>query len=75
MENVSEVTVYGEKNTIIGNIVCAKVKLDNEEIEAEFAPYLKKYCSKKLEKYKIPVKVAISDNIDISERFKKVRKY
>ena len=35
--NVREVTVYGEKNPITGNIVCAKVSLSNDEDQKAFA--------------------------------------
>ena len=74
MDNVADVIVFGEKNQIMGNIVCVRVKLDNEENEAEFGLRLKKYCSGKLVKYKVPVRVIISDNIDYGKRFKKVRR-
>ena len=59
MENVSDVSVYGEKNPIIGNIVCARVTLINHEGVKDFTVRLKQYCHKRLQRYKIPVKVAI----------------
>ena len=31
MKNVVEVIVYAEKNYLIGNILCAKVRLSNDE--------------------------------------------
>lgn len=73
MENVSDVTVYGEKNPITGNIVCAKVKLKNNEGHKEFIIRLKNFCREKLQSYKIPVKVSIVDETQYSERFKKSR--
>lgn len=73
MENVAEVTVYGEKNPITGNIVCARVKLLRDEDHKSFVHRLKKYCRERLERYKIPVKVKILDEKQHSERFKKVR--
>jgi len=73
-DNVSEVTVYGEKNPIMGNIVCAKISLLKDEDHKEFASKLKKFCKTKLENYKIPVRVFVDDNKQHSERFKKVRK-
>jgi len=74
MENVADVIVFGEKNRIMGNVVCAKVKLDSCEKEAEFSLRLKRYCTGKLHKYKVPVRVIISDRIDYGARFKKVRR-
>jgi len=74
MDNVAEVTVYGEKNPIIGNIVCAKVRLINHEDQKKFAMRLKKYCRRRLESYKVPIKVKVVYEKQYSERFKKVRK-
>ncbi|MBW2975621.1 fatty acid--CoA ligase family protein [Candidatus Woesearchaeota archaeon] len=73
MEEVSEVTVYGEKNVIMGNIVCADVTLNKEEKPREFSKRLREYCSKKLEDYKVPIKVRITSEDQHSERFKKIR--
>ena len=74
MDNVAEVTVYGEKNPIIGNIVCAKVRLINHEDQKKFVTRLKKYCRRRLESYKVPIKVKVVYEKQYSERFKKVRK-
>lgn len=73
-ENVGEVTVYGEKNPIVGNIVCADVRmLTKNETTNELSVRLKKYCRERLEKFKVPVKISIVDRKQHSERFKKVR--
>jgi acyl-coenzyme A synthetase/AMP-(fatty) acid ligase len=45
MNNVAEVTVYGEKNLITGNIVCSRIRLINEENQKEFKSKLLKHCS------------------------------
>jgi len=73
IENVDDVTVYSEKNPIVGNIVCAQIKLHNPENTKEFTNRLKTYCRKKLKNYKVPVKVFISDEEQFSERLKKRR--
>ena len=73
MENVEEVMVYGEKNPITGNIVCARVKLHKDEDSKTFNIRLKKYCSDRMEKYKVPVKIKIVEEKLYSERFKKIR--
>jgi len=74
MKNVVEVTVYGEKNPIMGNVVCAKVRLKDDEDKKEFTKRLKTYCKKTLQSFKIPVKVIIEDTAQYNERFKKTRK-
>ena len=73
MDNVAEVTVYGEKNSIMGNIVCAKVRLTKNENKKSVISYLKKHCRKRLQNYKVPVKIKIVGEKQYSERFKKIR--
>lgn len=73
MTNIAEVTVYSEKNSITGNIVCAKVSLLNNEEPKKFPSKLKKFCREKLESYKIPVKIKIINEKQHSDRFKKIR--
>ncbi|MBI4559139.1 MAG: long-chain fatty acid--CoA ligase [Candidatus Hydrogenedentes bacterium] len=72
--NVSEVTVYGEKNPLVGNIVCAKVTLQEPEDPKQFAVRLKKFCRERLQSYKVPVKVAVVETKQHTERFKKARR-
>ena len=73
IDNVAEATVYGEKNPIMGNIVCAKVDLKMYEDNKEFTQRLKMYCSERMKKFKVPVKVYISNEKHYTERFKKKR--
>lgn len=71
MENVADVTVYGKKNPVTGNIICADVNLIKEENINEFRQKLKSYCREKLQSYKIPSKINIVKEQKIGERFKK----
>mgnify|MGYP000707583789 CR=1 FL=1 len=48
-KNVRDVIVYGERNAIIGNAVCAKISLLNDEDHKNFVIGLKKHCNSKLE--------------------------
>ncbi len=73
MENVADVIVHGEKNPIIGNIVCATVTLQEPEESGDFNARLKVFCRERLQPYKIPVKVKIVDAFQHSERFKRMR--
>ncbi len=73
VDNVAEVTVYGEKNAIIGNIVCAKVSLVEEEDQKVVAVRVRKCCRERLEHYKVPVKVIVRVEKLHSGRFKKIR--
>jgi acyl-CoA synthetase (AMP-forming)/AMP-acid ligase II len=49
LEGVEDVTVYAEKNYLLGQVVCAKIKGRIEGV--------KEHCRKHLESYKIPVKI------------------
>ncbi|MDQ3006231.1 MAG: fatty acid--CoA ligase family protein, partial [Chloroflexota bacterium] len=71
--NVADVTVYGEKNPITGNIVCANVRLLEPEDTKAAILRIKKYCRAHMPTYKVPVKVKIVDEEMHGERFKKMR--
>ena len=73
MENVAEVIVYGEKNPITGNIVCANILLLEPENTKSAILRIKKYCREQMPTFKVPVKVNIVDEEMHSERFKKMR--
>jgi long-chain acyl-CoA synthetase len=77
LEDVADVTVFGEKNPITGNIVCADVLPTLELVGPErksFITKVKRHCRENLENYKVPVKVNLVTNQQYSERFKKIRK-
>jgi acyl-CoA synthetase (AMP-forming)/AMP-acid ligase II len=74
MENVAEVLVYGERNAIMGTIVCAKVRLrDGENDASAFPSKLKQFCQSRMEPYKIPVRILVEEKELSTERFKKGR--
>lgn len=74
LDGVADVTVYGEKNQLLGSIVCAKVKLARPEQVDEFSRRLRTYCKDRLDKYKIPLKVTLSDDLQVDSRSKKTRR-
>ncbi len=73
MDNVLDVAVFKEANMITGNIPCARVTLKAPEDLQAFTHRLKQYCSQRLDRYKIPVKVRISEQVLYSDRFKRMR--
>jgi acyl-coenzyme A synthetase/AMP-(fatty) acid ligase len=74
MAGVADATVYGEKNQLLGNIVCAKVQLARPESVEDFLFRLRIYCKLRLDKYKIPMKVTLSDDMQVDARSKKMRR-
>lgn len=70
---VLDVTVRGEKNALMGEIVVAYVLTkDNIDINALKENILKE-CNACLENYKVPVRLRFIEKIQFSERFKKTR--
>ncbi len=75
LENVSDAVVFGEKNHMLGNMVCAKVLLKNHESLENFRKRLYGFCINRLERYKIPQKIEIASNgLPSNARFKKIRR-
>lgn len=72
-EGIADVTVYAEKNPILGNIVAASISVTNEVDKANFIRHLKKYCNSKLQNYKVPVKIYFSTKNHHTIRYKKLR--
>ncbi len=72
-ENVAEVSVYGEKNPLVGNIVCARVRLKRDDPSGDFAARLKSFCRSHMQPYKVPVKILLTSESQYSERYKKMR--
>jgi len=73
LDFVIDVEVHAEKNMILGNIVCAKVKIDNQSDINDVEGKIKSYCRSKLEAFKIPIKLKLVEQNIHSFRFKKIR--
>jgi long-chain acyl-CoA synthetase len=73
MEGVTDATVYAERNAITGQIVAARLNVDGSTTESQLKREVRKFCKGKLEPYKIPVKVKLTEGAQFSGRFKKLR--
>lgn len=74
MDEISDVKVYGEKNAILGNIVCADVvvysnALDNNTIQKR----IYNYCLTRVDRYKIPMKIKVCEKL-FNDRYKKEKR-
>jgi long-chain acyl-CoA synthetase len=74
MDGVEDVTVSGEPNPIVGQIVKARVKLNTGETASEFKQRMRASCRGRLPGHKIPQKVTIVSGSMLGERFKKMRR-
>lgn len=76
LEYIIDVMVYGEFNSITGQMVCAKIVLNEifstQYNEIEIKKLIKEHCKKQLEKFKIPVKIYFTKSIGFTNRFKKL---
>ena len=74
MPEIAEVSVYGEKNAIVGEIVCAAVRLRKPRDARDFQRDLRQFCRRRLQEFQIPVRIRLVENALHGERFKKNRR-
>jgi acyl-CoA synthetase (AMP-forming)/AMP-acid ligase II len=74
MPEVAEVSVYGEKNAIMGQIVCAAVRLRESHDARRFHHELRQFCRQRLQDFQIPVRVRLVERAMHGGRFKKNRR-
>lgn len=74
MDNVRDASVHRENNRLLGSVVALNVSLYKDEAMSSFKSRMREYCRVRLESYKIPVVIKFVDNIEVSDRYKKLRK-
>lgn len=74
MENVDDVVVFGADHPIIGKVVVAKLKLSKTETLRELKSRVLQFCKNRLQPYKIPGKILITDESTYNERYKRMRR-
>jgi len=70
---VGDATVSGRRNHVTGQVVTALVKLTERLDAREVAERVRAHCRGRLEAYKVPLLVEVSDDDQHSDRFKKIR--
>ncbi|MGH9183974.1 MAG: class I adenylate-forming enzyme family protein [Acidimicrobiales bacterium] len=73
MDGVEDVTVSGEPNALVGQIVAARVKLSPTEPADGFRNRLRHFCKGKLEPFKVPQRIELVDHPLHGARYKKLR--
>ncbi len=74
MEGVEDVVVFGQDHPITGKIVVAKFKLREDEPLSKLKARMLSYCKEKLQPYKIPSKIYLTDETTFNARFKRMRR-
>lgn len=70
---VEDVMVYGEKNLIMGKIVCARIVLKEPANIRDSRISILKLCRERLQPYMVPVKIEFVPFIEQSHRLKRKR--
>jgi acyl-CoA synthetase (AMP-forming)/AMP-acid ligase II len=71
---IADCLVYGEMNALTGHIICADIVPNNPATtRAEFRKHLYEFLAGRVERFKIPSRIRIVDEIARSDRFKKSR--
>ncbi len=73
IENISDVSVYGIPNPIMGHVVAARINLFEDEPAQAVKKKIRRHCKDRLETFKIPASVEVTKEKLVSDRFKKVR--
>ena len=74
-DNICEVTVVGAPHPVMGNVVKARISLDQPEDQFALAERLRKFCIERMARYKVPVKYEIvTRDTHSTLRFKKMRR-
>ena len=70
---VRDAIVKKEENPVLGNVVICEVAINEGVLPKEIKKEIKSHCKEKLEKYKRPIKIKISENTFDTDRFKRKR--
>ena len=73
MPHVKEVVVKGKPNPVTGNIVIASFVIESDEDRRALYRRMVNFCSQRLESFKIPKVISISNKTFVSDRLKKSR--
>ncbi len=73
MEGVEEAVVSAEPSPLTGHLVCATVRLIEDEPLPEFRKRMRRHCRDRLPRYMVPQKVVLSETSLRSGRHKKQR--
>lgn len=70
---VADCVVYGEPNAITGQMVCADIRPSRPIDKAELRREIHAFLSPRVERFKVPGRLRLVEDVEASERFKKKR--
>jgi acyl-CoA synthetase (AMP-forming)/AMP-acid ligase II len=73
LDEIEDALVCSEKNAILGNIIVAKIKSNNNYDKKDFIKKVRSFCKSKLSLFKIPQRFVVVSEIQYGHRYKKNR--
>lgn len=76
LPEVAEAEVFGQENALVGNMVCARIRLSESVSQLpkkQIKLLIKQHCLALLESFKVPAKLVFDESEQFSARFKKQR--
>ena len=73
IDNVTDATVRGEPNAILGHVVTARLNLERPEDPDRLTRRVRTFCRERLASYKIPLRVEVAAEGQYGARYKKAR--
>jgi acyl-CoA synthetase (AMP-forming)/AMP-acid ligase II len=74
LHGVVDVVVSGEPHLLLGEIVAAKVQMDDPIPSMEMKKRLREHCRGRLQSFMVPTKVQVVTEGQVNARFKKIRR-
>jgi acyl-coenzyme A synthetase/AMP-(fatty) acid ligase len=71
---VADCMVYAQSNAITGQVAAADIVIKEGNNDPGIKKLIRKFCSQRLDLYKVPAKINIVDRTNYTERFKKIRR-
>jgi acyl-CoA synthetase (AMP-forming)/AMP-acid ligase II len=75
VDGVAEATAYGEKNALLGSIVCARIRPSTAGDPEDLVRRIKEHCRERLAPHEVPVRVVVGDEPHHGDRYKKLRSH
>ncbi|MGH9227695.1 MAG: ANL family adenylate-forming protein [Acidimicrobiales bacterium] len=73
IDGVAEATVYGEKNALLGSIVCARIRPSGAGDHTDLVRRIKAHCRERLAPHEVPVRLVVGHEPHHGDRYKKIR--
>jgi acyl-CoA synthetase (AMP-forming)/AMP-acid ligase II len=73
LAEIAEATVWGAPNPITGQIVCARIRPRDGNMDPAIVRNVRAHCASRLQRYKVPLKIELVNSPLHGSRFKKLR--